>query len=116
MIQQFKDINFQGRGRHEGDFHVYFSVKEANLKRLDQCAWRNGGQEPWAPAQPKVHMSLATTREQWCSLVHPLGVSVSGPFAGAPVSLLGEALPTKPILSFAQLEPWLKSKEELEKP
>lgn len=61
-------------------------------------------------------MSLATTREQWCSLVHPPVVSVSGPFAGAPVSLLGEALPPTPILSFAQLEPWLKSKEELAKP
>ena len=58
-------------------------------------------------------MTLATTREQWCSLVHPLGVSVSGPFAGAPVSLLSEALSLTPIFSYAQLEPWLKSKEEL---
>ena len=58
-------------------------------------------------------MSLATTREQWCSLVHPLGVSVSGTFAGAPVSLLGETLPPTPILSYTKLELWLKSKEEL---
>ena len=36
VIQQFKDINFQGRGRHGRDFHVYFSVKESNLKRLKQ--------------------------------------------------------------------------------
>ena len=35
VIQQCKDINFQGRGRHGREFHVYFSVKEANLKRLD---------------------------------------------------------------------------------
>ena len=36
VIQQFKDINFQGRGRHGRDFNVYFSVKESNLKRLKQ--------------------------------------------------------------------------------
>ena len=70
---------FSGQRKTWGRLPCIFLNKIRQSEETRSVSLEEFGHEPWAPVQPKVHMSLATTREQWCSLVHPLGVSVSGP-------------------------------------